>query len=162
MNQIKNKQGFLLIEELVSLMIFVVVMSLLMTCFLLVRHITEELEVPDHLEWHLCLQQLNYETEHYQLKKFLDNPVYASERPKENWIYLKQKKQQRSGRVFYISKNSGYHPILIGFERLKMTKVNDKTIHLSVVMPHKKTFDVDFVPASRTYTVTKQVKKNEQ
>lgn len=83
---------------------------LLLAAYQLLHRLEQTLYVPTHLEWHLFLLQLDHATLACTHKP--NSTQFHSKAGDE--LQLKYAANQKAGNVVYLSKNGGYHPLLIG------------------------------------------------
>ena len=159
--QLKKQLGFTLIEQVVALFVFTLTIMLLLNSMHMIKKVDQYLRIPDALEWHLVVVQLHEATIGTHVTNFKKRRL-EGHRPANLRIhtYLKKTVNDKGGKVFYISKNWGYHPILIGHQELSFETVQD-TILIKCRMPYNNQFELYYAPAVRGISITtvKEVKQ---
>lgn len=124
----------------------------LLSALRLMHQVEELLQVPDALEWHLFVTQLDIETKGYHLSKGRQAIVFESPQKDKLPIFLKYNHQQKAGQVVYLSKNNGYHPILIGYKKMSIIH-QGKDISIEGLLPKDEAFQINFLPAKESLSL---------
>lgn len=124
----------------------------LLSAMRLMNQVEELLDVPNALEWHLFVTQLDIETKGYHLSKDRQAIVFESFQKDKLPIVLKHSYQQKAGQVVYLSKNNGYHPILIGYKEMSIIH-QGKDISIEGLLTKGEAFQINFLPARESLSM---------
>jgi competence protein ComGF len=137
--KMKKEEGFTLLEVLVAL-------SISSLCFLLLaigvkqtQHIKAQVNQDAQLEWHLFLNQLEYELQESELIRVSRDALVVKKKNPEKGIeeeisfsrYFKMIRRQVG--------NAGHQPMLTRFETFAFSKEDNKVI-LTVTFPDASTY----------------------
>lgn len=155
---LQKKEGFLLIEQLMALAIFAVSIILISGVYQVLIKVQNKMEVPNYIEWHLMVTQMDTHLQGYARSKYQFGTEFDDVRPTNNAQYKIEAVSEHEGlkSVVKISKNGGYHPVLVGYEEIIINKIKDG-VSLKAVLRNQEEFEIDFIPGNRVITCEKEV-----
>lgn len=155
--------GFTMIEQVMALLIACFSIMLLLSSVQFLYRLDDYLMVPEYLEWHLFITQLNQYAKDYELASGNEAKFESIQSPngkKETWL-LKYSQTHKAGSVIYLSKNHGYQPLLIGFTKCRLKRVANY-LEMNVQTNDGVDRQLNFVPSKKRilkYTNNKRMKK---
>ena len=104
-----QKSAFLLIEQLMALAIFAVSILLISGVYQVLMKVQSQLEVPNYIEWHLMITQMDTHLQGYSRPTVVFEPKFEDGRPTKEEPYLIRAKseQEQSKSTLWISKGEG-------------------------------------------------------
>ena len=154
----QKKPAFLLIEQLMALAIFAVSILLISGVYQVLLKVQNKLEVPNDIEWHLMATQMDTHLQGYaknnnpELIEFVDQRTV-----KEGNIRVRAKPDDENVKtILWISKANGYHPLLIGYEKMLLYGEKDG-VRLKGTLRNKEKFETYFIPGNRVISLEKEV-----
>ena len=158
-----KKSAFLLIEQLMALAIFAVSMLLISGVYQVLLKVQNKLEVPNYIEWHLMVTQMDTHLQGYaknnnpELIEFVDQRTV-----KEGNIKVRAKPDDENVKtILWISKDNGYHPLLIGYEKMLLHGEKDG-VSLKGTLRNNEKFETYFIPGNRVISIEKEVIQKEE
>lgn len=119
--QLTNNKGFTLLESVIALLVFALCFSLFSMAVKQVQSIHNAQQSDRQLEWHLFLNQFEYDIKELKLKEVTEEEVvfkrYIADTGEAEYISYKRTLQKLLRKVNY----KGYQPML-----MKLRKVNFK------------------------------------
>ena len=158
-----KKSAFLLIEQLMALAIFAVSMLLISGVYQVLLKVQNKLEVPNYIEWHLMVTQMDTHLQGYaknnnpELIEFVDQRTV-----KEGNIKVRAKPDDENVKtILWISKDNGYHPLLIGYEKMLLHGEKDG-VRLKGTLRNNEKFETYFIPGNRVISIEKEIVQKEE
>ena len=149
-----KKSAFLLIEQLMALAIFAVSILLISGVYQVLLKVQNKLEVPNYIEWHLMATQMDT---HLQGYEFVDQRTV-----KEGNIRVRAKPDDENVKtILWISKANGYHPLLIGYEKMFLHSEKDG-VRMKGILRNNEKFETYFIPGNRVISLEKEVIQKEE
>lgn len=163
--------AFLLIEHLIALSIFGLGMLLCLSILRLLSQVEQRIAVADEIEWHLMVTQLDSNLSNQTLQT--SNRFLYVNQVKNDGVETVVKLQpatEAKKSVFVLSKNKGYHPILLGYRSAHLYRKGNM-MQIDATLLQGNHFQIDFIPAKRVIDIyrvqskppesAKEVSKNE-
>lgn len=163
---LRKKSAFLLIEQLMALAIFAVSFLLISGVYQVLMKVQSKLEVPNCIEWHLMVTQLDTHLQGYARPPIVFEHKFEDGRPiKEESYFIRAKSENnQSKNTLWISKGEGkkkgYHPLLIGYKELHMHGEKDG-VQFQAILRNKEIFELYFIPGNRVISLEKEVIQEE-
>ena len=157
-----QKSAFLLIEQLMALAIFTVSILLISGVYQVLMKVQSQLEVPNYIEWHLMITQMDTHLQGYARATIVFEPKFEDGRPTKEEPYLIRAKseQEQSKSTLWISKGEGkgkgYHPLLIGYEKM-LIHGEKNGVRLKGILRNNEAFETYFIPGNRVIPIEKEV-----
>ena len=157
-----QKSAFLLIEQLMALAIFAVSILLISGIYQVLLKVQNKLEVPNHIEWHLMVTQMDTHLQGYARPTIAFEPKFEDGRPTKEEPYLIRAKpeNEQSKSTLWISKGEGkgkgYHPLLIGYEKM-LIHGEQNGVRLKGILRNHEEFETYFIPGNRVISIEKEV-----
>ena len=158
-----KKSAFLLIEQLMALAIFAVSMLLISGVYQVLLKVQNKLEVPNYIEWHLMATQMDTHLQGYaknnnpELIEFVDQRTVKE----GNYVVRAKPDDENVKTILWISKDKGYHPLLIGYEKMLLHSEKDG-VRLKGILRNNEKFETYFIPGNRVISVEKEVIQKEE
>ena len=158
-----KKSAFLLIEQLMALAIFAVSMLLISGVYQVLLKVQNKLEVPNYIEWHLMATQMDTHLQGYaknnnpELIEFVDQRTVKE----GNYVVRAKPDDENVKTILWISKDKGYHPLLIGYEKMLLHSEKDG-VRLKGILRNNEKFETSFIPGNRVISVEKEVIQKEE
>ena len=159
----RKKSAFLLIEQLMALAIFAVSILLISGVYQVLLKVQNKLEVPNYIEWHLMTTQIDTHLQGYAKNNNPELIEFVNQRTvKEGNYEVRAKPDDENVKtILWISKDKGYHPLLIGYE--KMFLHSEKAgVRLKGILRNNEKFETYFIPGNRVISVEKEVIQKEE
>ena len=159
----KKKSAFLLIEQLMALAIFAVSMLLISGVYQVLLKVQNKLEVPNYIEWHLMATQLDTHLQGYaknnnpELIEFVDQRTIKE----GNYVVKAKPDDENVKTILWISKDKGYHPLLIGYEKMLLHSEKNG-VRLKGILRNNEKFETYFIPGNRVIVLDKEVIQKEE
>ena len=159
----KKKSAFLLIEQLMALAIFAVSMLLISGVYQVLLKLQNKLEVPNYIEWHLMATQLDTHLQGYaknnnpELIEFVDQRTIKE----GNYVVRAKPDDENVKTILWISKDKGYHPLLIGYEKMLLHSEKNG-VRLKGILRNNEKFETYFIPGNRVIVLDKEVIQKEE
>ena len=159
----KKKSAFLLIEQLMALAIFAVSMLLISGVYQVLLKVQNKLEVPNYIEWHLMATQLDTHLQGYaknnnpELIEFVDQRTIKE----GNYVVRAKPDDENVKTILWISKDKGYHPLLIGYEKMLLHSEKNG-VRLKGILRNNEKFETYFIPGNRVIVLDKEVIQKEE
>lgn len=159
----KKKSAFLLIEQLMALAIFAVSMLLISGVYQVLLKVQNKLEVPNYIEWHLMATQLDTHLQGYaknnnpELIEFVDQRTIKE----GNYVVKAKPDDENVKTILWISKDKGYHPLLIGYEKMLLHSEKNG-VRLKGILRNNEKFETYFIPGNRVIALDKEVIQKEE
>jgi len=141
-----------------ALAIFAVSILLISGVYQVLLKVQNKLEVPNYIEWHLMATQMDTHLQGYaknnnpELIEFVDQRTV-----KEGNIRVRAKPDDENVKtILWISKANGYHPLLIGYEKMLLYGEKDG-VRLKGTLRNKEKFETYFIPGNRVISLEKEV-----
>lgn len=159
----KKKSAFLLIEQLMALAIFAVSMLLISGVYQVLLKVQNKLEVPNYIEWHLMATQMDTHLQGYAKNKNPELIEFVDQRTVKEGNYKVRAKpdDENVKTILWISKDKGYHPLLIGYEKMLLHSEKDG-VRLKGILRNNEKFETYFIPGNRVISVEKEVIQKEE
>lgn len=163
---LQKKSAFLLIEQLMALAIFAVSFLLISGVYQVLIKVQSKLEVPNHIEWHLMVTQMDTHLQGYARPPIVFEHKFEDARPimEESYLIKAKSEKDQSKNTLWISKGEGkkkgYHPLLIGYEELHMHGEKDG-VRFKATLRNKERFEIYFIPGNRVISLEKEVIQEE-
>ena len=164
---LRQKSAFLLIEQLMALVIFAVSILLISGIYQVLIKVQNKLEVPNHIEWHLMVTQMDTHLQGYARPTIAFEPKFEDGRPTKEEPYLirAQSEKEQSKSTLWISKGEGrgkgYHPLLIGYEKMRLHG-EENGVRLKGILRNHEEFETYFIPGNRVISLEKEVIQEEE
>ena len=158
-----KKSAFLLIEQLMALAIFAVSMLLISGVYQVLLKVQNKLEVPNYIEWHLMATQMDTHLQGY-IKNYNPELIeFVNQRTVKEGNYVVRAKpdDENVKTILWISKDKGYHPLLIGYEKMLLHSEKDG-VHLKGILRNNEKFETYFIPGNRVISLEKEVIQEEE
>lgn len=158
-----KKSAFLLIEQLMALAIFAVSMLLISGVYQVLLKVQNKLEIPNYIEWHLMATQMDTHLQGYaknnnpELIEFVDQRTVKE----GNYVVRAKPDDENVKTILWISKDKGYHPLLIGYEKMLLHSEKDG-VRLKGILRNNEKFETYFIPGNRVISVEKEVIQKEE
>ena len=158
-----KKSAFLLIEQLMALAIFAVSMLLISGVYQVLLKVQNKLEVPNYIEWHLMATQMDTHLQGYaknnnpELIEFVDQRTVKE----GNYVVRAKPDDENVKTILWISKDKGYHPLLIGYEKMLLHSEKEG-VRLKGILRNNEKFETYFIPGNRVISVEKEVIQKEE
>ena len=159
----QKKPAFLLIEQLMALAIFAVSILLISGVYQVVLKVQNKLEVPNYIEWHLMATQMDTHLQGYAKNNNPELIEFVDQRSvKEGNIKVRAKPDDENVKtILWISKANGYHPLLIGYEKMLLHGEKDG-VRLKGILRNNEKFETYFIPGNRVISLEKVVIQEEK
>ena len=164
---LRQKSAFLLIEQLMALAIFAVSILLISGVYQVLLKVQNKLEVPNYIEWHLMVEQMDTHLQGYARPTIVFEPKFEDGRPtKEGAYFIRAEPEMDDKKArLWISKEKderkGYHPLLIGYEKMFLHTEKDG-VRLKGILRNNEKFETYFIPGNRVISVEKEVIQKEE
>ena len=158
-----KKSAFLLIEQLMALAIFAVSILLISGVYQVLLKVQNKLEVPNYIEWHLMATQMDTHLQGY-IKNYNPELIeFVNQRTVKEGNYVVRAKpdDENVKTILWISKDKGYHPLLIGYEKMLLHSEKDG-VRLKGILRNNEKFETYFIPGNRVISVEKEVIQKEE
>ena len=154
----QKKSAFLLIEQLMALAIFAVSILLISGVYQVLLKVQKKLEVPNYIEWHLMATQMDTHLQGYAKNNNLELIEFVDQRTvKEGNYEVRAKPDDENVKtILWISKANGYHPLLIGYEKMLLHGEKDG-VRLKGTLRNNEKFETYFIPGNRVISLEKEV-----
>ena len=158
-----KKSAFLLIEQLMALAIFAVSILLISGVYQVLLKVQNKLEVPNYIEWHLMATQMDTHLQGYVKNNNPEVIEFVNQRTiKEgNYVVRAKPDDENVKTILWISKDKGYHPLLIGYEKMLLHSEKDG-VRLKGILRNNEKFETYFIPGNRVISVEKEVIQKEE
>ena len=158
-----KKSAFLLIEQLMALAIFAVSILLISGVYQVLLKVQNKLEVPNYIEWHLMATQMDTHLQGYVKNNNPEVIEFVNQRTiKEgNYVVRAKPDDENVKTILWISKDKGYHPLLIGYEKMFLHSEKDG-VHLKGILRNNEKFETYFIPGNRVISLEKEVIQKEE
>ena len=146
-----------------ALAIFTVSMLLISGVYQVLLKVQNKLEVPNYIEWHLMATQLDTHLQGYaknnnpELIEFVDQRTIKE----GNYVVKAKPDDENVKTILWISKDKGYHPLLIGYEKILLHSEKDG-VRLKGILRNKEKFETYFIPGNRVISLEKEVIQKEE
>ena len=159
----RKKSAFLLIEQLMALAIFAVSILLISGVYQVLLKVQNKLEVPNYIEWHLMTTQMDTHLQGYAKNNNPELIEFVNQRTvKEGNYEVRAKPDDENVKtILWISKDKGYHPLLIGYEKMLLHSEKDG-VRLKGTLRNNEKFETYFIPGNRVISVEKEVIQKEE
>ena len=158
-----KKSAFLLIEQLMALAIFAVSILLISGVYQVLLKVQNKLEVPNYIEWHLMATQMDTHLQGYVKNYNPELIEFVNQRTVKEGNYVVRAKpdDENAKTILWISKDKGYHPLLIGYEKMFLHSEKDG-VRLKGILRNNEKFETYFIPGNRVISVEKEVIQKEE
>ena len=158
-----KKSAFLLIEQLMALAIFAVSILLISGVYQVLLKVQNKLEVPNYIEWHLMTTQIDTHLQGYAKNNNPELIEFVNQRTVKEGNYVVRAKpdDENAKTILWISKDKGYHPLLIGYEKMFLHSEKDG-VHLKGILRNNEKFETYFIPGNRVISLEKEVIQKEE
>ena len=158
-----KKSAFLLIEQLMALAIFAVSILLISGVYQVLLKVQNKLEVPNYIEWHLMATQMDTHLQGYVKNYNPELIEFVNQRTVKEGNYVVRAKpdDENAKTILWISKDKGYHPLLIGYEKMFLHSEKDG-VHLKGILRNNEKFETYFIPGNRVISLEKEVIQKEE
>ena len=158
-----KKSAFLLIEQLMVLAIFAVSILLISGVYQVLLKVQNKLEVPNYIEWHLMATQMDTHLQGYVKNYNPELIEFVNQRTVKEGNYVVRAKpdDENAKTILWISKDKGYHPLLIGYEKMFLHSEKDG-VHLKGILRNNEKFETYFIPGNRVISLEKEVIQKEE
>ena len=158
-----KKSAFLLIEQLMALAIFAVSILLISGVYQVLLKVQNKLEVPNYIEWHLMTTQIDTHLQGYVKNYNPELIEFVNQRTVKEGNYVVRAKpdDENAKTILWISKDKGYHPLLIGYEKMFLHSEKDG-VHLKGILRNNEKFETYFIPGNRVISLEKEVIQKEE
>ena len=158
-----KKSAFLLIEQLLALAIFAVSILLISGVYQVLLKVQNKLEVPNYIEWHLMATQMDTHLQGYVKNYNPELIEFVNQRTVKEGNYVVRAKpdDENAKTILWISKDKGYHPLLIGYEKMFLHSEKDG-VHLKGILRNNEKFETYFIPGNRVISLEKEVIQKEE
>ena len=155
---LRQKSAFLLIEQLMALAIFAVSILLISGVYQVLLKVQNKLEVPNYIEWHLMATQMDTHLQGYVKNNNPEVIEFVNQRTIKDGNYVVRSKpdDENVKTILWISKDKGYHPLLIGYEKMFLHSEKDG-VHLKGILRNNEKFETYFIPGNRVISLEKEV-----
>ena len=160
---LQKKSAFLLIEQLMALAIFAVSIMLIGGVYQVLMKVQNKMEVPNYVEWHLMVTQVDTHLQGYAKAKYDFDSKFYDGRPIKEAVYRIETVAEHGDikSVVKISKNGGYHPVLVGYEKMMIDKIQDGVL-LKGTLRNQEEFETRFIPGNRVILIEKEITQEEK
>lgn len=164
---LQKKSGFLLIEQLMALAIFAVSLLLISEVYQVLLKVQNKLEVPNYIEWHLMVIQMDTHLQGYARPLVSFETEFKDGRPTQEEDYSIRAKSDNNQlkSTLWISKGEGkgkgYHPLLIGYEKMLLQGKKDG-VRLKGILRNNEKFETYFIPGNRVISIEKEIIQDEK
>lgn len=158
-----KRSAFLLIEQLMALAIFAVSILLISGVYQVLLKVQNKLEVPNYIEWHLMATQMDTHLQGYAKNNNSELIEFVDQRTVKEGNYEVRAKPDNENvkTILWISKDKGYHPLLIGYEKMLLHSEKDG-VRLKGILRNNEKFETYFIPGNRVISVEKEVIQKEE
>ena len=158
-----KKSAFLLIEQLMALAIFAVSLLLISGVYQGLLKVQNKLEVPNYIEWHLMATQMDTHLQGYVKNYNPELIEFVNQRTVKEGNYVVRAKpdDENAKTILWISKDKGYHPLLIGYEKMFLHSEKDG-VRLKGILRNNEKFETYFIPGNRVISLEKEVIQKEE
>ena len=155
---LRQKSAFLLIEQLMALAIFAVSILLISGVYQVLLKVQNKLEVPNHIEWHLMVTQMDTHLQGYARPTIAFEPKFEDGRPtKEGSYFIRAEPETGDKKArLWIEKNGGTHYVLIGYEKM-LIHGEQNGVRLKGILRNHQEFETYFIPGNRVISIEKEV-----
>lgn len=146
-----------------ALAIFAVSMLLISGVYQVLLKLQNKLEVPNYIEWHLMATQLDTHLQGYaknnnpELIEFVDQRTIKE----GNYVVRAKPDDENVKTILWISKDKGYHPLLIGYEKMLLHSEKNG-VRLKGILRNNEKFETYFIPGNRVIVLDKEVIQKEE
>ena len=160
---LRQKSAFLLIEQLMALAIFAVSILLISGVYQVLLKVQNKLEVPNYIEWHLMATQMDTHLQGYVKNYNPELIEFVNQRTVKEGNYVVRAKpdDENAKTILWISKDKGYHPLLIGYEKMFLHSEKDG-VRLKGILRNNEKFETYFIPGNRVISLEKEVIQKEE
>ena len=158
-----QKSAFLLIEQLMALAIFAVSILLISGVYQVLLKVQNKLEVPNYIEWHLMTTQMDTHLQGYAKNNNPELIEFVNQRTVKEGNYVVRAKPDYENvkTILWISKDKGYHPLLIGYEKMFLHSEKDG-VRMKGILRNNEKFETYFIPGNRVISLEKEVIQKEE
>ena len=162
-----KKSAFLLIEQLMALAIFAVSILLISGVYQVLLKVQNKLEVPNYIEWHLMATQVDTHLQGFiKTKNYYDVEFFGDGLTNKGSFRFRAEPETGDKKArLWISKEKderkGYHPLLIGYEKMLLHSEKDG-VRLKGILRNNEKFETYFIPGNRVISVEKEVIQKEE
>lgn len=148
----KKQSAFLLSEHITALSVFILSISLIVSLFKILLTVEKQLFVPDSLEWHLMILQMDDQLLGYKLDfdAYIDTTLNKRE---EKRLRLYPKNDPHTSH-FDLQYHNGNLPLMYGYQLFKIRKEGEAML-LRATLLQGESYQIYFIPANRTIRAIK-------
>lgn len=146
-----------------ALAIFAVSILLISGVYQVLLKVQNKLEVPNYIEWHLMATQMDTHLQGY-IKNYNPELIeFVNQRTVKEGNYVVRAKpdDENVKTILWISKDKGYHPLLIGYEKMFLHSEKDG-VRLKGILRNNEKFETYFIPGNRVISLEKEVIQKEE
>lgn len=146
-----------------ALAIFAVSIMLIGGVYQVLMKVQNKMEVPNYVEWHLMVSQVDTHLQGYAKPKYDFDSKFYDGRPIKEPVYRIEAVAEHDGikSVVKISKSGGYHPVLVGYEKIMIDKIKGGVLLKGTLRDHE-VFETRFIPGNRVILIEKEIIQEEK